>query len=89
MSLGPLLILAEDEQSYLSQVSTAHLIRLIIIITVFPFIVNSLYTTDNLTVVETINSDQNVIELIKKTLKFVLKNILQKKPEIKIHLIRK
>ena len=33
--------------------------------------------------------DQNVIELIKKSLKFVLKNILQKKPEIKIHLIRK
>ena len=33
--------------------------------------------------------DQNVIELIKKSLKFVLKNILQKKPEIKIHIIRK
>ena len=35
------------------------------------------------------SSDQNVIDLIKKSLKFVLKNILQKKPEIKIHLIRK
>ncbi len=63
-ALGPLLILAEDEKSDLSQVATAHLIRLIIIITVFPFIVNSLYTTDNLTVVETINSDQNIIDLM-------------------------
>ena len=35
------------------------------------------------------SSDQNVIDLIKKSLKIVLKNILQKKPEIKIHLIRK
>ena len=35
------------------------------------------------------SSDQNVIDLIKKSLKFVLKNILQKKPEIKIHLLRK
>ena len=35
------------------------------------------------------SSDQNVIDLIKKSLKFVLKNILQKKPEIKIHIIRK
>ncbi len=63
-ALGPLLILAEDEKSDLSQVATAHLIRLIIIITVFPFIVNSLYTTDNLTVVETINVDQNIIDLM-------------------------
>ena len=35
------------------------------------------------------SSDQNVTDLIKKSLKIVLKNILQKKPEIKIHLIRK
>ena len=63
-ALGPLLILAEDEKSDLSQVATAHLIRLIIIITVFPFILNSLYTTDNLTVVETINADQNIIDLM-------------------------
>ena len=40
-ALAPLMILAEDEKSDLSQVATAHLIRLIIIITVFPFIVNS------------------------------------------------
>ena len=37
--LGPLLILAEYEKSDLSQVATAHLIRLIIIITLFPFVV--------------------------------------------------
>ena len=35
------------------------------------------------------SSDQNVIDIIRKNLKFVLKNILQKKPEIQIHLIRK
>ena len=38
-ALGPLLILAEYEKSDLSQVATAHLIRLIIIITLFPFFV--------------------------------------------------
>ena len=43
-----LLILAEDEKSDLSQVATSHLIRLIIIITVFPFIVNSFYDTSNI-----------------------------------------
>ncbi len=62
-ALGPLLILAEDEKSDLSQVATAHLIRLIIIITVFPFLVNSLYTTDNLTVIETIDTNQNILHL--------------------------
>ena len=35
------------------------------------------------------SSDQNVTEIIRKSLKFVLKSILQKKPEIQIHLIRK
>ena len=35
------------------------------------------------------SSDQNVIDIIRKSLKFVLKNILQKKPDIQIHLIRK
>jgi ribonuclease J len=35
------------------------------------------------------SSDQNVIDIIRKSLKFVLKNILLKKPEIQIHLIRK
>ena len=35
------------------------------------------------------SSDQIVIDLIRKNLKYVLKSILQKKPEIQIHLIRK
>jgi len=35
------------------------------------------------------SSEQNILDLIKKNLKFVLRNILNKKPEIKIHLIRK
>ena len=40
-ALGPLLILAEHEKSDLSKVATSHLIRLIIIITLFPFIVDN------------------------------------------------
>ena len=35
------------------------------------------------------SSDKNIIELIAKNLKYVLKNNLQKKPEIQVHLIRK
>ena len=54
-ALGPLLILAEDEKSDLSQVATAHLIRLIIIITVFPFMVNSFYDPDTSGIIETID----------------------------------
>ena len=49
-ALGPLMILAEYEKSDLSQVATAHLIRLIIIITVFPFIIVNLSATDSLEV---------------------------------------
>ena len=51
-ALGPLMILAEYEKSDLSQVATAHLIRLIIIITLFPFIIVSL-------------SDSNILEIQK------------------------
>ena len=47
-ALGPLMILAEYEKSDLSQVATAHLIRLIIIITIFPFIIVNLSTADSL-----------------------------------------
>ena len=47
-ALGPLMILAEYEKSDLSQVATAHLIRLIIIITVFPFIIVNLSPTASL-----------------------------------------
>ena len=38
-ALGPLMILAENEKTDLSQVATSHLIRLIIIITFIPFII--------------------------------------------------
>tara|TARA_B110000008_G_scaffold258498_1_gene277516 strand:- start:110 stop:883 length:774 start_codon:yes stop_codon:yes gene_type:complete len=38
-ALGPLMILAEDEKTDLSQVATSHLIRLIIIITFIPFVI--------------------------------------------------
>ena len=48
-ALGPLMILAEDEKSDLSQVATSHLIRLIIIITVFPLVVNTLYNEGEIT----------------------------------------
>ena len=61
-ALGPLLILAENEKSDLSQVATAHLIRLIIIITVFPFIVNSFYETQNINTVENIIQNQSIID---------------------------
>ena len=37
------MILAEDQKTDLSHVATSHLIRLIIIVTVFPFFVNSYY----------------------------------------------
>ncbi len=47
-ALGPLMILAEYEKSDLSQVATAHLIRLIIIITIFPFIIVNLSTSESL-----------------------------------------
>ena len=63
-ALGPLLILAEDEKSDLSQVATSHLIRLIIIITVFPFFVQSFYGfgTENLN--EKIIENQNILDLL-------------------------
>jgi mRNA degradation ribonuclease J1/J2 len=35
------------------------------------------------------SSDKNVTDIIKKSLKLVFKNVLQKKPEIQIHLMRK
>ena len=62
-ALGPLLILAEDQKSDLSQVATSHLIRLIIIITVYPFFVQSFYGlgTENLN--EKIIENQSILEL--------------------------
>ncbi len=63
-ALGPLMILAEDEKSDLSQVATSHLIRLIIIITVFPFIVSSFYDVENIKVTEQVLKNQNFFHLI-------------------------
>ncbi len=44
--------------------ATSHLIRLIIIITVFPFVVNSFYGTTDVKLVETIAENQNTNNLI-------------------------
>jgi membrane AbrB-like protein len=63
-ALGPLMILAEDEKTDLSQVATSHLIRLIIIITVFPFIVNSFYDVEGIKAVEEKLEDQNFLHLV-------------------------
>ena len=63
-ALGPLMILAEDEKSDLSQVATSHLIRLIIIITIFPFIVNSFYEVEKLKVLDEVLSNQNLAHLL-------------------------
>tara|TARA_B110000211_G_scaffold188054_1_gene213717 strand:- start:706 stop:1788 length:1083 start_codon:yes stop_codon:yes gene_type:complete len=63
-ALGPLMILAEDEKSDLSQVATSHLIRLIIIITVFPFVVNSLYNVEDTRLIAEPIINQNIYHLI-------------------------
>ncbi|MBD1172407.1 AbrB family transcriptional regulator [Pelagibacterales bacterium SAG-MED05] len=63
-ALGPLMILAEDEKSDLSQVATSHLIRLIIIITIFPFIVNSFYDVESVKITKEVIEDQNIFHLI-------------------------
>ena len=63
-ALGPLMILAEDEKSDLSRVATSHLIRLIIIITVFPLIVNSFYNIDETNLAIEVTKDQNIYNLI-------------------------
>ena len=63
-ALGPLMILAEDEKTDLSQVATSHLIRLIIIITVFPFIVSSFYNVENMETAQEILKNQNLFHLL-------------------------
>tara|TARA_Y100001958_G_C21139169_1_gene478362 strand:+ start:44 stop:1120 length:1077 start_codon:yes stop_codon:yes gene_type:complete len=64
-ALGPLMILAEDEQKTdLSHVATAHLIRLIIIITVFPFVVYSFYETSSVKLTQEIIQDQSWLDLV-------------------------
>ena len=62
--LGPLVMLAEHEKSDISQVATSHLIRLIVIITAFPFVVNN-FATETVFNDEELNFlDQNHYELI-------------------------
>ena len=58
------MILAEDAKTDLSQVATSHLIRLIIIITVFPFIVNSFYDVDGIAISEEIVANQSLYQLL-------------------------
>ena len=63
-ALGPLLIIAENEKSDLSQVATSHLIRLIIIITVFPFFVQSFYGFDAGSLDYIPQKNQNIFDLL-------------------------
>jgi len=63
-ALGPLLILAEYEKSDLSQVATAHLIRLIIIITLFPFFVVNFSPTEAMEITKFNYMDQNHLNLL-------------------------
>ena len=63
-ALGPLLILAENEKSDLSQVATSHLIRLIIIITVFPFVVNSFYDGESFEAIKIESENENILHLL-------------------------
>ena len=63
-ALGPLLILAEYEKSDLSQVATAHLIRLIIIITLFPFFVVNFSPIEAVTIEKFNYMDQNHLDII-------------------------
>ncbi|MDC0477142.1 AbrB family transcriptional regulator, partial [Pelagibacteraceae bacterium] len=63
-ALGPLMILAEDEKTDLSQVATSHLIRLIIIITVFPFIVNSFYDVEGIEIAQEVIENQSFQHLL-------------------------
>ena len=63
-ALGPLLILAEHEKSDLSKVATSHLIRLIIIITLFPFVVDNFSKLSSNSVAEFNFLNQNHFDLL-------------------------
>ena len=63
-ALGPLMILAEDQKTDLSHVATSHLIRLIIIVTVFPFFVNSYYDADLGEFVQETLKNQEILNLL-------------------------
>ena len=62
-ALGPLMILAESQKTDLSHVATSHLIRLIIIVTIFPFFVNSYYDAELGEFVQETLKDQNISNL--------------------------
>ena len=64
-ALGPLMILAEDEKKTdLSHVATSHLIRLIIIITVFPFLVQGFYEVDSIKINYETTNNENILDLL-------------------------
>ena len=63
-ALGPLMILAEDQKTDLSHVATSHLIRLIIIVTAFPFFVNSYYDANIVTDVQETFKNQSYFQLL-------------------------
>ena len=63
-ALGPLIILAEYEKSDLSQVATSHLIRLIIIITVFPLIIVTSSDQESLNISKFDYMNQNHLDLL-------------------------
>tara|TARA_B110000037_G_scaffold176398_1_gene201362 strand:- start:448 stop:1539 length:1092 start_codon:yes stop_codon:yes gene_type:complete len=63
-ALGPLMILAENEKTDLSQVATSHLIRLIIIITVIPFIIVNNAVTETLIIDDFNYMSQNHLNLL-------------------------
>jgi membrane AbrB-like protein len=74
-ALGPLMILAENEKTDLSQVATSHLIRLIIIITLIPFIIVNNAVTETL-IVDDFNymaqNHLNLLMLVSASIIFIL-----------------
>ncbi len=62
-ALGPLMILAENQKTDLSHVATAHLIRLIIIVTIFPFFVNTYYEANFAGYVQETLQNQKIFDL--------------------------
>ena len=58
------LITGEDQKTDLSHVATSHLIRLIIIVTVFPFFVNSYYDANLGDFVQETLKDQNIYDFL-------------------------
>lgn len=57
-ALGPLIIIAEYEKTDLSQVATSHLIRLFVIITILPFIINHIAAQD-VSIIEQVDQISN------------------------------